>query len=181
MEAADRADLGEHLGGSDWSAAGQLEQGRRERGGALLELMVELGDLAVEPAAARDELPRESHLELLVLAGKPARDPLQVQGAGEHPQRHLVGRVELVQVPAQPLMDASALVDDRVAVIDEQLRLAVRLLVRPRPTEFRFADRCPRNGERVDRVRLARARPCRRSGAISFGGTRTSSSPAASN
>jgi hypothetical protein len=40
--------------------------------------------------------------------------------ASEHPQRHFKGWVELVQVPAQPLMRTSAFVDDRVAVIDER-------------------------------------------------------------
>ena len=130
------------------------------RGGPLFELMVELGDLAVERAATGDELARESHLELLLLAGEPAADALQVGGAGEHPQRHLVGRVELVQVPAQPLMSSPALVDDRVAVIDQHLQLAKRPLVRPGPAQIRLAHRCPRDRERVDRVRLAPRSTC---------------------
>jgi hypothetical protein len=40
------------------------------------------------------------------------------------------GRVELVQVPAQPLLRPAAFVDEIVAVIDQQLQLPKRLLVR---------------------------------------------------
>jgi hypothetical protein len=103
-----------------------------------------------------------------------------VATAREHPQRHLEGRVELVQMPAQTLMRPPPLIDEIVAVIDEQLQLTKRLFVGPRPAQLRLAQRRPRNGERVDRVGLAAALPARRSGAISFGGTRTNCSPAAS-
>jgi hypothetical protein len=63
-----------------------------------------------------------------------------------------------MQVPAQPLMHAAALVDDRVAMIDQQLQLAIGLLVRTRTTRARFAESGACNSQRVDRVRLA-ARP----------------------
>ena len=144
LEAVDRADLGEQLRGRDRAAARELEQRRRERGGPLFELVVEVGDLAVERAAASDELACKPHLKLLVVADKPTADPLQVGRAGEHPQRYLVGRVELVEMPAQALVHAAALVDDRIAVIDEQFELAVGLLVRTGPAERRLPDRCPR-------------------------------------
>jgi hypothetical protein len=42
-------------------------------------------------------------------------------------------------MPAQPLMHPPALVDDRVTVIDQQLQLAKRLLVRTGPAESRLA------------------------------------------
>ena len=63
-------------------------------------------------------------------------------------------------MPAQPLLRPAALVDEIVAVVDQQLQLAKRLLVRPRPAQVRLAQRRPRDRERVDRVRLA-ARPAR--------------------
>ena len=91
----------------------------------LFEFLVELGDRAVERAAVRDELAREPHLQLLLATGEPAADALQVGGAAEHPQRHGVGRVELEEVPAQPLLGSPALVDEVVAMVDQQLDLAV--------------------------------------------------------
>ena len=48
-------------------------------------------------------------------------------------------RVELVQVPAQPLLDPSPFVDEVLAVINQQLELSKRLLVRARTTQPRFA------------------------------------------
>ena len=78
-EAVDRADLGERLRGGDSGAAGQLEQTRCRVSDSLLELQVELRDLSVQLPAAVDELAREPHLQLLVLAGKPTRDALQME------------------------------------------------------------------------------------------------------
>ena len=72
-------------------------------------------------------------------------------------------------------MDTPALVDDRVAVIDEQLQLAVGLLVRTRTAQRRFPDRSTRDLARRPGSDFPRARPWRRSKAISFGGSRTSS------
>ena len=62
--------------------------------------------------------------------GKLAAEPVEPDGAVERPQRHRAGRVELVQVPAQPLLAATTLGDQVVAVIDQQLQLAQRLLAR---------------------------------------------------
>ena len=108
----------------------------------------------------RDELACEPHLQLLLPPGEPAADALEVRGAAEHPQRHDEGRVELEQVPAQPLLRPPALVDEVVAMVDQQLHLAVALLVGAGPTQVRLPQRRPRDRERVDRVRLA-ARPSR--------------------
>jgi hypothetical protein len=84
-EASDAADLGEQLRDRESTAAGQLEQRRRELRGPLFELLVERGDRAVERAAACDELTREPHLQLLIVASKPRTDPLQMRAAGERP------------------------------------------------------------------------------------------------
>ncbi len=61
-------------------------------------------------------------------------------------------------MPAQPLLRPAALVDEIVAVVDQQLQLPVDLLVGPRPAQVRLAQRRACDRERVDRVRLA-ARP----------------------
>ncbi len=47
-------------------------------------------------------------------------------------------------------------------MVDQQLQLAKRLLIRPRPAQTRLPQRGPRDRERIDRVRLA-ARPARTS------------------
>ena len=64
-------------------------------------------------------------------------------------------------MPTQPLVRAPALVDEVVAVVDEQLQVAEDLLVRPRPAQLRLPQRRPGDRERVDRVRL----PARSAGA----------------
>jgi hypothetical protein len=46
-----------------------------------------------------------------------------------------------VQVPAQPLLAAAALVDEVVAVIDEQLQLAQQLFAGARPLDTRLLER----------------------------------------
>jgi hypothetical protein len=61
--------------------------------------MVEVADRARERTDARNQFARKAHLELLVLAGEPAADTLEVRGPGEQPQRHREGRIELVEVP----------------------------------------------------------------------------------
>ena len=57
-------------------------------------------------------------------------------------------------MPAQPLLAAATLRDQVVAVVDEQLQLAQRLLPGTRPVEQRLLQRRPRNRERVDPVGL---------------------------
>jgi hypothetical protein len=80
-------------------------------------------------------------------------------------------------MPAQPLLGAAALVDEVVAVIDQQLELPVDPLLRARPAQVGLPERRTRDRERIDRIDLPRVRPARRSGTVSFGGTRTNPSP----
>ena len=75
--------------------------------------------------------------------------------AVERFRRDREGRVELVQVPTQPLLGPSALVDEIITMIDEQLQVAKRLLILARTTQTGFPQRCPGDSERVDRIRLA--------------------------
>jgi hypothetical protein len=58
-------------------------------------------------------------------------------------------------VPAQTLLRPTPLVDEVVSVVDQQLQLAQPSLLGPWPIEQGLAQRSPRDGERVDQVRLA--------------------------
>src|SRR5260370_39736022 len=60
-----------------------------------------------------------------------------------------------MQVPAQPLLGASPLVDEIVTVIDKQLQITEDSFVWPGPTQVRLSEGGPGDRERVDRVRLA--------------------------
>ena len=63
-------------------------------------------------------------------------------------------------MPTQPLLRAPALVDEVVAVIDQQLQLAQPLLTRARVIKAWLAQHRTRDGKRVDRIGLA-AHPAR--------------------
>src|SRR6476620_255748 len=95
------------------------------------DAQVQLGDCAVQRADDRDELARDAHLQLLLAPREPTTDAVELWGAVESAQRHLVARVELVQMPAQPLLCAAPLVDEVVAVVDQQLELTVDALLGP--------------------------------------------------
>src|SRR5579859_6842466 len=71
------------------------------------------------------------------------------------PSGTLERRVELVEVPAQPLLTAASFVDEVVAVVDQQLPLAQPRLLRPGRVEQRLAQSSTGDGERVDQIRLA--------------------------
>lgn len=131
-----------------------LERRRRELRCPLFEFLVERADRAVQRAAMGDEFTCEPHLQLLVLAGKPTTNALEMGRASEHPERHLEGRIELVQMATQLLMHTAALVDDRVAMIDQQLQLPKRLLI-----SARRATAAPASASTADTPRLPTAAP----------------------
>jgi hypothetical protein len=82
----------------------------------------------------------DAYLDVLLAPCKPASDALQVRWPVESPRRDDEGRVELVQqVPAQPLLRATTLVDEVFAMGDQQLQLADRLLIRARSAQTRLA------------------------------------------
>src|SRR5204862_6292546 len=62
LEALDRADLAEQLGGADGAATGERQERRRGLLGRCLQLPVESEDRACETAAAADELAGDPHL-----------------------------------------------------------------------------------------------------------------------
>jgi len=63
-----------------------------------------------------------------------------------------------VQVPAQPLLAATSLGDQVVAVVDQQLQLAQALLADSGTGKPRLLERGPGYGERSDPVGLAAGR-----------------------
>jgi hypothetical protein len=146
--------ISEQLCGGDGAAAGQLEQRWGCLLDALLEFEVESGDRLVHRAAAGDELARDADLNRFGLAGEPAPDALEMRSPAEHPGGDCERRVELVEVPAQPLLHPPPFVDEIVAVVDQQLDVAVDLLVGTRPTEPRLPYSDPRDRQRIDRVGL---------------------------
>jgi hypothetical protein len=152
-EALDRTDLAEQLGGAQRAAAGKLEQLRSDALRACLQLAFELGDRTAEASAASDQLAGDRDLDRLLAAGEPTAEAVKPKRAVERAQRYPKRRIELVQVPAQPLLSAAPLRNEVVAVIDEQLQLPQPLLLGAWPVEARLAQRPPARS-RARRSRL---------------------------
>jgi hypothetical protein len=87
----------------------------------------------------------------LLEANEPASEPVEPEATVERAERDRQRGIEIVQVPAQPLLCPPPLTDQVVAVMDEQLQLAQTLFTRPRMIEARLAQRRPGDGEGVDR------------------------------
>jgi hypothetical protein len=115
-------------------------------------------DCVGERASAADELPGDPHLGCLLAAGELACEPVEPDHPVERAERHMQCRVELVQVPAQPLLRAAPFIDEIVAVVDQQLQLAQSLLTGARSVQPRLLECGAGDRQRVDRVRLP-ARP----------------------
>lgn len=155
VEAIDRADLGKQLGGSERAATRQLEQRRRRLRGPPLELAVELEDRAGQLAAMHDQFARDPHLHLRWPAGEPTADTIKMHRSVERFRGDEECWVELMQVPAQPLLRAAALVDEIIAMVDQQFQLSKRLLVRARAAQPRLPQGGPGDSESIDRIRPA--------------------------
>src|SRR5216683_7050092 len=122
--------------------------------GPLFEFLVELVDRPAQRAAAGDKLPGDPRLDVLLAACQPAADALEVARTVESPQRDDKRRIELVQMPAQPLLGSPPLVDEIITMINQQLELAVYPFTWLGPRQVRLAQRRPGNSERINRVRL---------------------------
>jgi hypothetical protein len=82
-----------------------------------------------------------------------------------------------VQVPLQCVVERNALADEALAMVNKQPQVEFGALeLRRRQGIQAFAQRRPRDRERVDAV-VPRPRAPRRASAISFVGTRTTRSP----
>ena len=87
-------------------------------------------------------------------AARQARlDPVQPHVAVEHPGRQREVELEVVQVPAQALLQAFALVDEVVAVVGQQAHVALRARRgAPRADRARAAPPAPRTRRRSGRT-----------------------------
>jgi hypothetical protein len=159
VEAVDRADLAQQLGGAEWAAAGQREQCGGGVVDARLQFTIEREDRARQAAAAADELARDPDLHGLLAPTQATIDAVKPQRAVERAGRDDELRIEVVQLPAQPLLGPPALVDQVVAMVDEQLQLAQRRFTRPWTIQLRFPQGGSGDGKRVDRVGLAARTP----------------------
>ena len=113
----------------------------------------ERADLALERSLSRTVRWRTCADDLAGDAGRPA--PRHRRGGGECVEvacswsatcRRVPGRVELVEVPAQPVDAAGPLCDEVLAVVDQQPQLTVRA-VEPGDRQVRVAERRPGDGE----------------------------------
>ena len=154
LEAVDWADLAEQLRGAQGAAAGQCEQGRSCLVDLRLEFAVEGEDGAGEAAAAADELAADPHLHRLFLPCEPTAAAVEPDRPVERARRHRQRRLEVVEMPAQPLLDARALLNEILAVVDEEADLPLAA-VQARGRQRGLTQCCPRDREGVDRIRLA--------------------------
>jgi hypothetical protein len=117
-EASGAGRFADDLGGGE-CAAGDREERRGERGDERLDLAFEFVDAAVELADALEQLARDGRDEPIDRGGPGVDaldDVLDLEAAGGDVE---VGR-DLVQMPADPALNAGSLGDEVVAVIDQQ-------------------------------------------------------------
>jgi hypothetical protein len=118
------------------------------------QLALELRGTARKLATAADKLASDSYLRRLRKASEQARYACEPARAIERAGGHLELRAELVQVPAQAVLNARALGDEVLAVVDEQPDLATFAL-ETSSRELGLAQSGSGDGERIDRIRLA--------------------------
>jgi hypothetical protein len=82
-----------------------------------------------------------------------------------------------VQVPAQPLLRPSPLIDETVTMVNQQLDLAMDILTWLGLRQIRLGKSARATASASIGSDFPRTRPARRSGTVSFGKTRTNSSP----
>jgi hypothetical protein len=116
------------------------------------------------------------HPHALLRALKPAAQLVEPLGPVERRDRDLELGPQLVQVPAQAVLDPGALGDEVLAVVDEQLDLLGFVVDgRRRQAVDALPERRAGDRDGVERVRLAGA--ALRAPPISLGATRTTRSP----
>ena len=143
-----------------------------------LEVALERSDLDGELADARQQLAADTQQHARRLLSQLALESLQDLEVVQRTAGRVDRRVELVEQPAQTALQPRALDDQVRAMIEQQRDLALDA-GQLRDRQVGLAQRRPSDRERVDRVALAeRALPSCRAPAISFGGTRTTRSPA---
>ncbi len=105
VEARDVRGLSDQLGGCERAAARQLEQRRGLAGYERCQLTLELVRPPCQLPAATQELAADPQLRRLLAAGEAASDPLQPAATVERAGGDLQLWIQVVQVPAQALLD----------------------------------------------------------------------------
>jgi hypothetical protein len=120
-------------------------------------------------------------LALPAIAGAPSAKPTQPDVEVKATGRRLDWTLQVMQVPAQPGLLGGARRDLVIVMVDQQPNLELGALQsRHRQRLDPLGQRCPRDGDRVDPIRLPALAGALTRTAISFGGTRTIRSPRAS-
>jgi hypothetical protein len=140
VEAIDRTDLREQLRRGERSAspAARAASARAARFAAAARDRARRAS-PCQRAAAADELARDPRGDVLLEVCKPTTDAIELRGPVKRTGGNGKRRVELVQLPTQPLLARRRSSARSTAVSDEQLQHAKRVLVRPRPAQARFA------------------------------------------
>jgi hypothetical protein len=151
--------LTDQLGGGEHATASKRQQRRRQATHPWHQVGLELVDLGVELPHPCGELAGELGHDLVAIAIEAVEERLdrgQVGGWGarQRPGGRRYGRVELMEVPAQPVDDPGPLGDQVVAVVDQQPELAGGP-VQLGGGQLGLPLRRPGHGKRVDRVGLA--------------------------
>ena len=142
LEAVDRPTSASSFAAVSAAQPGSSSSAGAVAAGPLFELTLEFRDCAGERAAAGNQFACHAHLDVLLAPCEPTSDALEVRRPVESSRRHDEGRIELMQVPAQPLLRPTALVDKIIAVIDQQLQITKRLLIRPWACSFANRSAC---------------------------------------
>lgn len=178
-EAAGACDLGDDLGCGQRRAAGQREQRSRLLVDERAELALEFVGAPGQLADPNNELAGDPDLGGLTCPSEPSRDPVEPDEAAERSGRDLEAGIEIVQVPAQAVLDRRSLADEIVSVVEQQTDLA------PPPARNAAGRSGSRRAARATATASIRSdlpgeRPLLRASPISRGGTRTTRSPRAS-
>jgi hypothetical protein len=156
-EACDASDLADQLGRDQRPATRISGKPRRERDDERGKLLLEVIDRAREIADAVELIARNTDARGLLGSGQAPGEALRPTLTRERAQRDLQLGPEVVQLPAQIVDQCGALLDEAIAVIDEQpdVELDARQ-VRDGQRLKALADRRSRDRDGIDSVRLAR-------------------------
>ena len=149
VKATDASGLADELGGGEHAAAGKREQRWRLCTHERRDLALELECSPRELATATHELATDPYLRRMLGAGKAPCDALEPAAAIQTARRQLERWLELVQVPAQALLDAGALGDEILAVVGEQADLPLGA-VQTSARQVGLAHTGARDRDRVD-------------------------------
>src|SRR6185437_6602677 len=117
FEAVGAGDFGEQLGGCQWAAAGHGHQLRTKLADEQTDLLLELADTARQAADLAHQVAGDPYPRRLRASAQPSQDAVKPYRPIERTGRDRKIVVEIVQVPAQPLLRLAARLDEIVVVV----------------------------------------------------------------